>query len=117
MKSLLKHFQMAVPQKQPIDEHTMSPKKSINLQNVLKYNSETDFKFINNGIFGYIAYDAVRYFEDIEISKKEHSVNIPDIYYAVYQNIIAINHFKNEAYIFAHCYESENNIDDILQLD
>jgi len=22
------------------------------------------------------------------------------------QNIVAINHFKNEAYIFAHCYES-----------
>lgn len=33
--------------------------------------SEEDFKFINNGIFGYTAYDAVRYFEDIEISKKK----------------------------------------------
>ena len=30
------------------------------------------FKFINNGLFGYINYDAVRYFEDIEISKKEN---------------------------------------------
>ncbi|MGZ0014933.1 anthranilate synthase component I family protein [Yeosuana sp. AK3] len=78
--------------------------------------SETEFKFINNGIFGYIAYDAVRYFEDIHISKKENSVTIPDIYYAVYQNIIAINHFKNEAYIFAHCYESDSNIDAIFQL-
>ncbi|MBE9490545.1 MAG: anthranilate synthase component I family protein [Bacteroidetes bacterium] len=81
-----------------------------------KINSEEKFKFINNGIFGYMAYDAVRYFEDIDISKKEGSLDIPDIYYAVYQNIIAINHFKNEAYIFAHCFESENNIDDILQL-
>jgi len=78
--------------------------------------SDTAFKFINNGIFGYIAYDAVRYFEDINISKKEHSLNIPDIYYAVYQNIIAINHHKNEAYIFAHCYESDSNIEDIFQL-
>jgi anthranilate synthase component 1 len=81
-----------------------------------KINSETDFKFINNGIFGYMAYDAVRYFEDVEITKKEDSLNIPDIYYAVYQNIIAINHFKNEAYVFAHCFNTENNIDDILQL-
>ncbi|NCO63001.1 MAG: anthranilate synthase component I family protein [Flavobacteriales bacterium] len=81
-----------------------------------KVNSETEFKFINNGIFGYIAYDAVRYFEDIHISKKENSVNIPDIFYAVYQNIIAINHFKNEAYIFAHCYKSDSNIDAIFQL-
>jgi anthranilate synthase component 1 len=77
---------------------------------------EENFKFINNGIFGYTAYDAVRYFEDIEISKKENSLDIPDLYYAVYQNIIAINHFKNEAYIFAHCFNTENNIDDIHHL-
>ncbi|SFZ92776.1 anthranilate synthase component 1 [Flaviramulus basaltis] len=79
--------------------------------------SEENFKFINNGIFGYTAYDAVRYFEDIQISKKDDSVVIPDVYYAVYKNIIAINHFKNEAYIFAHCYEdTENNIHDIDKL-
>ena len=81
-----------------------------------KINSEKEFKFINNGIFGYMAYDAVRYFEDIDISKKENSLSIPDIYYAVYQNIIAINHFKNEAYIFAHSSDSNNNIEDIHQL-
>ncbi|MCK5440624.1 MAG: anthranilate synthase component I family protein [Maribacter sp.] len=74
---------------------------------------DNEFKFINNGLFGYMGYDSVRYFEDIEISKKEGALDIPDIYYAVYQNIIAINHFKNEAYIFAHCYNSESNIDEI----
>ncbi|MDO5980015.1 anthranilate synthase component I family protein [Flavivirga spongiicola] len=79
-------------------------------------NSDTDFKFINNGIFGYLAYDAVRYFEDVEISKKDNSINIPDVYYAVYQNIIAINHHKNEAYIFAHCHNTESNIDEIDHL-
>ena len=81
-----------------------------------KVDSETTFKFINNGIFGYTAYDAVKYFEDIEVTKKEDAIAIPDIYYAVYQNIIAINHFKNEAYIFAHCFDTENNIEDIQQL-
>ena len=82
-----------------------------------KFESQNNnFKFINNGLFGYMAYDAVRYFEDINISKKENSISIPDIYYAVYQNIVAINHFKNEAYIFAHCYESENNIGEIEQI-
>ena len=63
-----------------------------------------------------LAFDAVRYFEDIKIAKKEEDLNIPDIYYAVYQNIIAINHFKNDAYIFAHCFNAENNIDDIHHL-
>ncbi|PHS02475.1 MAG: anthranilate synthase component I [Leeuwenhoekiella sp.] len=75
-----------------------------------------DRKFIQNGLFGYMSYDAVRYFEDIEIAKKEDSLQIPDIYYAVYQNIIAINHFNNEAYIFSHTYEGENNLDQIAQL-
>ncbi|MEM8846384.1 MAG: anthranilate synthase component I family protein [Bacteroidota bacterium] len=74
------------------------------------------FKFINNGLFGYMAYDAVRYFEDVEISTKPNSIQIPDIYYAVYKNVIAINHFKNEAYIFAHCYDCESNVDEIEQL-
>ncbi len=69
------------------------------------------FKFINNGLFGYTSYDAVKYFETIEISEKENPVKIPEIQYAVYQNIIAINHFKNEAYIFAHCYKNESNIE------
>lgn len=74
------------------------------------------YKFINNGLFGFMAFDAVRYFEDIELSKKEENLEMPDLYYAVYQNIIAINHFNNEAYIFAHCYTSENNIPQIEQI-
>ncbi|MEY8019692.1 anthranilate synthase component I family protein [Muriicola sp. SD30] len=78
--------------------------------------SEQGFKFINNGLFGYLAYDAVRYFEDVDIKKKGDGNQIPDVFYAVYQNIIAINHFKNEAYIFAHCYECESNVDAIEQL-
>ena len=77
---------------------------------------DENFKFIHNGIFGYTSYDAVRYFEDIEISKKENSIEIPDMYYAVYQNIIAINHFKNHAYIFAHDYDKKSNIEDLHQL-
>ncbi|WP_224489836.1 anthranilate synthase component I family protein [Robertkochia flava] len=82
-------------------------------------NFKTDsnpFKFINNGLFGYIAYDAVQYFEDIEISVKNDRLEIPDLYYAVYRNIIAINHFKNEAFIFSHDYEQENNLEEIDQL-
>ncbi|MDG1042942.1 MAG: anthranilate synthase component I family protein [Flavobacteriaceae bacterium] len=77
---------------------------------------DTSFKFINNGMFGFTAYDAVKYFEDIQISKKDNSIDIPEMYYAIYQNIIAINHFKNEAYIFAHCYNTESNINAIDHL-
>ena len=37
------------------------------------------FKFINNGLFGYMAYDAVRYFEDIDLEKKPGELGIPDV--------------------------------------
>lgn len=77
---------------------------------------KSNFKFINNGLFGYINYDAVQYFEKIDIQKRENSISIPDVYYAVYQNIIAINHFKNEAFIFCHSTENTPNIDEIEQL-
>ena len=75
-----------------------------------------DFNFINHGLFGYIAYDGVQYFEKIEINKKAGDPGIPDIFYAVYQNVIAINHFNNEAYIFDHSLNSENKIEEIAQL-
>ncbi|TVZ51896.1 anthranilate synthase component I family protein [Dokdonia sp. Hel_I_53] len=77
---------------------------------------KTDLKFINNGLFGYMSYDAVQFFEDISISKKEGDLDVPEMYYAVYQNIIAINHFTNEAHIFCHTTTDENNIADIEQL-
>ena len=74
------------------------------------------YKFIANGLFGFIAHDAVQYFDSIEIKTKPKHVNMPDLYYALYQNIIAINHFNNEAYLFSHSYQGENNIDHIEQL-
>lgn len=82
-----------------------------------RFNPENNnFKFINNGLFGYINYDAVQYFEKISIQKRIDDLAIPDLYYAVYQNIIAINHFKNEAYIFCHSIDNTNNIKEIEQL-
>lgn len=78
--------------------------------------TNTDFKFITNGLFGYISYDAVRYFEKVTIEKRTSDLQIPDVFYAVYQNIIAINHFKNEAYIFCHSIDNQNNISEIEQL-
>lgn len=64
---------------------------------------ENEFKFINNGLFGYIGYDAVQYFEGIPVPEgKEDQYAIPDILYHVYRYVIAIDHFKNELFIFEH---------------
>ena len=98
-----------------VDSSVSVPEQIQKFSKMFKADS-SEFKFINNGLFGYIAYDSVRYFEDVEVTRKEKDLQIPDIYYAVYQNIIAINHFKNEAYIFDHSFDSENKIDEIEQL-
>lgn len=77
---------------------------------------EQPHKFISNGLFGYTAYDAVQYFEQIHLKNKQEDFSIPDLYYAIYQNIIAINHFKNEAYLFCHSLDDSNNLIQIEQL-
>lgn len=77
---------------------------------------KNELKFISNGLFGYISYDAVRYFEKVSISKKDEATSIPEAQYHIYQNVIAINHFKNEAYIFCHSSDGRDNIEEMEQL-
>ncbi len=74
------------------------------------------FKFISNGIFGYIAHDAVAHFENLELNQEKEGLDIPEIYYAVYQNIIAISLFNHEAHLFSHVYNEQHNIETIEQL-
>lgn len=69
---------------------------------------ETDtlpFHFPTNGLFGYSTFDSVQYFEDIKIQTfADDERKIPDMWYSVYRFVIAINHFKNELYIFEHLF-------------
>ncbi len=74
------------------------------------------FKFISNGIFGYIAHDAVEHFENLELNQEKEGLDIPEIFYAVYQNIIAISLFNHEAHLFSHVYDGNHNIETIEQL-
>jgi anthranilate synthase component 1 len=74
------------------------------------------FKFISNGIFGYIAHDAVDQFENIQLDKAKPGHEIPDIYYAVYQNIIAISLFNHEAHLFSHIYDGTHNLSEIERI-
>lgn len=65
---------------------------------------KNEFSFISNGLFGHITYDSVEYFEDIEIQDKTPENAIPQIVYRVYRYVIAVNHFKDELYLFEHTY-------------
>ena len=65
---------------------------------------DSSFKFVTGGLFGYINYDAVQYFEDITIGRNSSGgeKKSPDIQYAIYRYVIVFDHFKNELYIFEH---------------
>lgn len=48
-------------------------------------------------LFGYTAFDAVRYFEPIPVMEAHHEENdAPDMLYILYKYIIVFDHFKNE---------------------
>ncbi len=74
------------------------------------------FKFISNGLFGYIGHEAIEYFENIKLNETKRGHEIPDLYYAIYQNIIAISLFNHEAHIFSHTYNTNHNNEIISQL-
>ena len=62
-------------------------------------------KYANCGLFGYMAYDSIRFFEDVSITQQEHL--IPDILYKLYKYVIIVDHFSNELTLFEHCYEGK----------
>lgn len=77
---------------------------------------DNEFPFITNGLFGHITYDSVAYFEDISIQPSSAETAIDQVFYQVYRFIIAINHFKDELYIFEHSYgmqEHDQGLDQI----
>jgi anthranilate synthase component 1 len=58
-------------------------------------------KMISNGLFGYFTHEAVEHFETIKLKESsDTSRKIPVMQYHIYRYIIAIDHFKNELYIF-----------------
>ena len=77
---------------------------------------KSDAKFFENGLIGYINYDAVEHFENINFQEKENDIKIPEIFYAFYSNIIIINVFNNEALLLHHSFNQKNNLREIEEL-
>jgi len=73
-------------------DKTSLPKLLDEFKNSFDTGMDNHFKSL--GLFGYTSYDAVRYFEDVEIT----SVNslIPDMIYKLYRYVIVVDHFFNE---------------------
>jgi len=64
-------------------------------------------KITSNGLFGYFSHEIVEHFETITLKKEEDRRGIPEMQYFVYRYIIAVDHFKNELYIFENQLEND----------
>ena len=74
-------------------------------------------KFITKGLFGYMSYDSVKFFENIQVNNKSFGDDIPEIFYSLYSEIIVINTFNNEATLISQTGDSNqlHNIEKIIK--
>ena len=78
---------------------------------------EKNKKFITKGLFGYMSYDSVKFFENINIENKSYGDDIPDIFYSFYSEIIVVNTFNNEATLISQTgnLKQISNIEKIIK--
>jgi len=77
---------------------------------------ETGFDFITGGLFGYMGYEAVQHFEDLDLNAaKQAAGDIPEMLYGTYRYVIALNHFRNELYVFEHTLAGDEVDEDGLK--
>lgn len=78
---------------------------------IRSYSNELNDPKIFNGLFGFTAYDAVRYFEpSVPIQPREEKfADIPDMQYLLYRFVIQVNHFRNEMTIIENIPEGESS--------
>ncbi|GGK69818.1 anthranilate synthase component I family protein [Rufibacter glacialis] len=84
-----------------------------------KFKSEQGpFGFIQNGLFGYMSFEAVQYYEQLNLRQKETAhPEMPEILYQAFRFVIAIDHFKNQLYIFEHSLENAPETDGLDELE
>lgn len=68
------------------------------------------------GLFGYTTFNAVRYFEHIDVKDETQAENdAPDLLYILYKDYIIFDHFKNEVTLVELLADGEE--DDLNQLE
>lgn len=68
------------------------------------------------GLYGYTSFNAVRYFENINVKDETRKSNdAPDLLYILYKNIVVFDHFRNEMILVELLEEGEK--DELAQLE
>jgi anthranilate synthase component 1 len=99
-KSVELKFPLQPAEKMAIEKESSVPTMLWSFMNMFEVNevSETAAK-IAQGLFGYCTYDAVQFFETVQLKSKEAIAEIPLMRYRLYQYVIVINHFKDEMFL------------------
>ena len=72
----------------------------------------------NCGLFGYTSFNAVRYFENINVKDETQAKNdAPDLLYILYKDVVVFDHFRNEMIIIELLTEGEPDDLDVLEKD
>ncbi len=67
--------------------------------NIFEVETENQKDFILSGIFGYIAYDSIPFFEKIQI---EQDKRFPLVSYYFFKNLLIFDHFHNQIFLVEH---------------
>lgn len=108
---------------EPNGKATYKPANEINLREevsafrqLFSQQEMEDVNVISSGLFGYFTFDAVEHFEDITLTVDKHPAReIPYMQYHVYRYVIAIDHFRNQLYIFENLLTDESSDLDRLE--
>ena len=75
-----------------------------------KTHNKSDETMGANGFFGYTAYDAVQYFETIELhARQKAEQQIPLMHYAAFRFVLRFDHFKSELLIIENRLDGEES--------
>ncbi|WP_185864645.1 anthranilate synthase component I family protein [Blattabacterium cuenoti] len=75
-----------------------------------KFKEENIFSKPYSGLYGYISYDSIQYFEKIQFNTiVKETYNIPEIRFGFYKNLIIFHHIYNEISIIEHQFYNLNN--------
>lgn len=87
---------IAIENKNTVPEQVWAFMQNFEMENAVE---EAAFA---QGLYGYTTYDAVQFFDKVNLTSNTHhptSNAIPLMRYRLYQYVIAINHFKDELYL------------------
>ncbi|MFN3840921.1 MAG: anthranilate synthase component I family protein [Cyclobacteriaceae bacterium] len=70
--------------------------------------TETATNLPGAGLFGFTAYDAVRYFDSVPVTIRQPV--LPDLSYSLYRVVLVIDHFHNELTLAGNFIDGQTNV-------